>query len=234
MTTLTRSLAAAATVLVVAAAGLVAVGVAFGQPWLLVPRLPPRSGMDRFLLLAWPAACAVEVAVAEASRRNSGRSMSLAACAARIAAAVGLGWLLLSGSVHLQGEGSRLLLVSWAVALGAAWHLLAASGERPVAAISVVVAILVSGGLILVGGWIRGGLLAVPLAVAAGSVAAFAREPPLRKMVVGCAAAGLVGLVTLGHFFGRLSVLQAAVVLAAAVGAAVLAARLGADRGRQL
>ena len=55
-----KPLAVAATVLVVAAVGLVAMGLAFGNPWLLLPRTPPRSGMDRFLLIVWPVGCLLE------------------------------------------------------------------------------------------------------------------------------------------------------------------------------
>ena len=60
-----------------------------------------------------------------------------------------------------------------------------------------LVAVLATGGLILVGGWIRGGLVAVPIAVAVGGVACI-RLTPFRHVAVGCGAAGLLGLIGLG------------------------------------
>ena len=102
-----RALAVAATVLVVAAVGLVALGLAFGNPWLLLPRTPPRSGMDRFLLIVWPVGCLLEGLLA-GLRLQVGHAKAVAVgSGVRLAAACVLGWVLLWGSVHLRGEPAR-------------------------------------------------------------------------------------------------------------------------------
>ena len=72
-----RWLAAAIAVLVVAAVGLVAVGFVFGNPALLVPRVPPSSGMDRFLLVVWPTACLIEVLSAAYSLNRCSGGMAI-------------------------------------------------------------------------------------------------------------------------------------------------------------
>lgn len=220
---LLRALAAAATVLVVAAVGLVAVGGAFGNPWLLLPRVPPRSGMDRFLVWAWPTACLFEGMMAMAGDRSRWcpKQAFVEAGFGRLVAAAYLGGTLLAGSVFLQPDADVLPLLAWAALCGSAWHLIASSRQQVVAAVVLVVAVLATGGLILVGGWIRGGLVAVPIAVAVGGVACI-RLTPFRHVAVGCGAAGLLGLIGLGHFFGRVTVVQASTVVAASVAAVLV------------
>lgn len=213
-----KTLAAAAGLLAAAAVGLVAVGLAFGNPWLLAPKVPTSSGMDRFLLWAWPTACLFEGVVATHVYR-SGWSPSLfflQGWCGRIVAAAYLGGTLLSGSVYLQHDADVLRPLAWAVLCGSAWHVIASSRQQVLAAAVLVVALLATGGLILFGGWIRGGLVAVPIAVAVGGVASITRTP-FRHVAVGCGAAGLMGLVTLGHFFGRVTVPQTVAVVGGAV-----------------
>ncbi|MDA0818308.1 MAG: hypothetical protein O2946_12180, partial [Planctomycetota bacterium] len=44
----------------------------------------------------------------------------------------------------------------------------------------------------------------------------------LRGVVIGCGAAAVVGLVALGHFFGRVSVLQAGLIAGSLIAVAVV------------
>lgn len=217
-----RALAAAATVLVVAAVGLVAVGGAFGNPWLLLPRVPPRSGMDRFLLIVWPVACLVEVLLAGLGLRWSRRASVGVASAVRLVTAGCLGWVLLWGSVHLRGQPDGLLLALWTAGAAAVWQSVPRQKSQHFVGAAICVALIATGVLIVWGGWLKGGLTAVPLAVATGLTAWRIRDEHLRGVVLGCGTAAVVGLVALGHFFGRVSAPQAVVIAACLVGVAFI------------
>lgn len=217
-----RALAAAATVLVVAAVGLVAVGLAFGNPWLLLPRVPPRSGMDRFLLIVWPVACSVDVLLGGLGSRRSRWASVGVASAVRLVTAGCLGWVLLWGSVHLRGQPDWLLLTLWATGAAAVWQLTPRQKSPRVVGAAICLALVATGVLIVWGGWLKGGLTAVPLAVATGLTAWRIRDEHLRGVVLGCGTAAVVGLVALGHFFGRVSTLQAAVLADCLVAVAVV------------
>ena len=217
-----RALAVAATVLVVAAVGLVALGLAFGNPWLLLPRTPPRSGMDRFLLIVWPVGCLLEGLLA-GLRLQVGHAKAVAVgSGVRLAAACVLGWVLLWGSVHLRGEPAWLLLAAWAVATAGVWQVLPRQTSQRVVAAAICFALVAAGVLIVLGGWLKGGLAALPLAVTIGLVAWRVRDKRLRGVVIGCGAAAVVGLVVLGQFFGRVSVLQAGLIAGSLIAVAVV------------
>jgi hypothetical protein len=220
---LLRALAVAATVLVVAAAGLVAMGLAFGNPWLLLPRLPPRSGMDRFLLIVWPAACLLEAVLAGLRPRTSAMALAVGGAVLRLAMAGVLGWVLLWGSVHLRGETAWLPLTLWSIGAAFVWQVLPRHTSQHVVTAAVALALVAAGVLIVVGGWLKGGLVALPLAMAIGALGWRARDEQLRSVVIGCGTAALVALVALGHFFGRVSVLQAGLMAASLVAVAAVA-----------
>lgn len=215
-----RWLAAAIAVLVVAAVGLVAVGFVFGNPALLVPRVPPSSGMDRFLLVVWPTACLIEVLSAGLRARASAATAAAVGSVLRLAAAWQLGWGLLWGSVHLRGEPDSLWLGLWAVGGAVVWQVLPREKSQRWVATALVVALVATGGLIVWGGWLKGGLTSLPLACAVGLLVWRVKEPSFRGVVIGCGAAATVGLATLGHFFGRVSGVQAALLAASLVGVA--------------
>jgi hypothetical protein len=211
-------LAAAIAVLAVAAAGLVAVGFAFGNAGLLLPRVPPRSGMDRFLVIVFPAACLLEVGLVSLRPQVSSAMQMGVGASARLLASVLLGWVLLWGSVHLRGEPDWLHLGAWAVGSAAIWQVMPRRCSQAVVAAALSLAILATGVLIVLGGWLKGGLGTVPFAVATAGLGWRTRDEQLREVVVGCGTAAVVSLLALGHFFGRVSDLQAASVAGVLVG----------------
>ena len=211
-----RRLAAAIAVLVVAAAGLVLVGLCFGNPVLLLPRMPPRSGMDRFLVIVWPLGCMGEVLLAALNARGVPRASIVGGILRLVLAAV-LGWALLWGSVYLRGELPWVELATWSVASAVVWQLIPREKAQPVVATMLVLALLILGVMIVLGGWLKGGLTALPMALSLGLLAWRVTDLRLRGVVLGCGAAGLMGLAALGHFFGRVSILQAGVLAAGLV-----------------
>lgn len=218
-----RLLAAAIAVLVVAAAGLVAVGLAFGNAGLLLPRVPPRSGMDRFLLIVFPAACVLEVVLASLRPRTAPAVMLGVEGCLRLLASVLCGWVLLWGSVYLRGEPDWIHLFAWAGMTAAVWQAVPRRQASRGVVAAVSVALLVTGVLIVLGGWLKGGLGTVPFAVATAGLGWRARDEQLRGVVIGCGAAALVALVALGHFFGRVSTLQAGLMAASLVAVSAVA-----------
>jgi hypothetical protein len=213
-----RAWAAAIAVLAVAAAGLVAVGFAFGNVALLLPRVPPRSGMDRFLLIVFPAACMLEAVLASLRPRAAPAVMLGVEGCLRLLASVLCGWVLLWGSVYLRGEPEWLHLFAWAVVTAAVWQAVPRRQSSRGVAAAVSVALLATGVLIVLGGWLKGGLGTVPFAVATAGLGWRTRDEQLREVVVGCGTAAVVSLLALGHFFGRVSDLQAACVAGVLVG----------------
>lgn len=227
-----RLLAAAIAVLVVAAAGLVVVGLVFGNAVLLLPKVPPSSGMDRFLLVVWPAACLVEVGSAGVCRRWPSRSVLSVEVLLRLVAAWLLGAGLLWGSVHVRGQVDWLLLGVWCLAATAVWQVLPRERTQGGVALAIASALVATGALIVVGGWLKGGLASLPLALSVGLLGWRLQDAKQRGVVIGCGAAATVGLVSLGHFFGRVSVLQGAVVAVSLLTAThLLARRSQATRG---
>lgn len=218
-----RWLAAAIAVLVVAAVGLVAVGCAFGNPALLMPRVPPSSGMDRFLLVVWPTACLIEVLIAGLRARASAATAAAVGGVIRLAAAWQLGWGLLWGSVYLRDKPDVMWLGLWAVAGAVVWQVLPREKSQRGVATALVVVLVATGAMMVWGGWLKGGLTSLPLACALGLLVWRVKEPSFRGVVIGCGAAATVGLVTLGHFFGRVSGLQAAILAVSLVGVAAAA-----------
>lgn len=215
-----RLLAAAIAVLVVAAAGLVAVGLAFGNAGLLLPRVPPRSGMDRFLVIVFPAACLLEVGLAALRPQVSSAVHMGLGVSARLVAGTLFGWVLLWGSVYLRGEPDWLLLGAWAVTSAVLWQVMPRQRAQGVIAAALSLAILATGVLIVLGGWLKGGLATLPFAVATAGLSWRANDHGFRSIVIGSGTAALVGLLSLGHFFGRVSLVQAGflVVLLASSG----------------
>ena len=89
----------------------------------------------------------------------------------------------------------------------------------------------------VVGGWLKGGLTSLPLALSVGLLGWRLPDAWQRGVVVGCGAAAAVGLLSLGHFFGRVSVLQGAVVAVSLVTVTLLLAsrsRAASDEVAQL
>ena len=192
-----------------------------------LPSLPPTTGLDRFLIILLPVALAIEV---EAAANCLGGFWLTAerGCVALVAVPV-----LLHGSVWLEGGGPALAILAAALFLWASWEGITgevrASDDRIVAVVTVL-ALVVAGLSIAMAGWLKGGLVALPLAGAlAGAVAAewggsraaggsLGRDGGghAPSGLPGLTAAGLValfGLVVVGRCFGRLSSAAALLIL---------------------
>src|SRR5439155_22315983 len=212
-----------------AAAGALAVGAGFfAGAWLLDFRFhfPPSEDQDRLLFVLVPAAVGVEI-MAAALRRAAWMGwvlrLALAAVAARI---------ILHDSSYitdLAGPGSRewplgqtwLILLGLAGALAATWALLslllARSSAWSVPATLALVAACAAV-TIMLSGYASGGQLGFPLAAALGGAAVaslvIGKNPDLRG-VLGVGLVTLFALLLAGRFFGKLTTMNAVLLLAA-------------------
>lgn len=184
-----------------AASSAVLAGTAAGL-WLLnaQPRLPPRVGIERLLVMGLPLAA---IAEAIAVRAGLGRVSTIV----RGVTALVLVRVLLHDSVHLMETESASSATVFAAAVLAAieWPIVAA-GERSdgggvVTVLAVVLALAASAVVIPMAGYVKGGLVAALFALAVGSVLAGGG----RVGLVGFGFAALVGIVVVGRFFGGLS-----------------------------
>ena len=204
----------------------VAAGVYLGCRILdLWPHWPPREDQDRFLIILLPAVLLVEL-IAALPRMPVwlawGFRVLIAAAAARV---------LLHGSVYVTnlpgasarwspGE-TRLWLASLSISLVVAWVLLALFvRRRPGIVLPTAMALtLVAASLtVMLSGYATGGQLGLPLAGAlggAGLASLALRKTEMPITWVGPAVVGLFGLLTIGHFFGQLTLLHAILLFAA-------------------
>ncbi len=184
-----------------------------------LPALPPTTGLDRFLVILLPVALAIE---AEAAAHWLGGFWLTAerGCVALLAVPV-----LLHGSVWLEDGAPAVVIAAAALFFWASWEGITgevrASGDR-VAAIVTGLALIVAGLSIAMAGWLKGGLVALPLAGAlAGALVAEWRGSRgggghASSGLAGLTAAGIValfGLVVVGRCFGRLGSPAALLVL---------------------
>jgi hypothetical protein len=89
----------------------------------------------------------------------------------------------------------------------------------------VILTLQVAAATVMPGGWIRGGAAALPFAGSGPGVLLVLtglRKSPAAVLVSRWEVWSLCGVVLLGHFFGRLSVLQSLLLLAAPVSASGL------------
>ena len=192
-----------------------------------LPSLPPTTALDRFLVILLPVALAIE---AEAAAHWLGGFWLTVerGCVALVAVPV-----LLHGSVWLEGGGPAAAILAASLFFWASWEGITgevrASDDRVVAGVTVL-ALVVAGLSIAMAGWLKGGLVALPLAGAlAGALAAewggsraaggsLGRDGggPAPSGLPGLTAAGLValfGLVVVGRCFGRLGSAAALLIL---------------------
>ncbi len=187
-----------------------------------IPSLPPASGLDRFLLILLPVALAIEAEAAAGWLDGFWLSVERA-LVAMVAMPV-----LLHGSVWLTGGSQRVWVgmfaaafVLWGAWEGTAGHV-RATGDRLVAAVTAV-ALLAAGLAIMLAGWLKGGVVAIPLAAAFGGATLVAGGTGFARLgtkagLAGLSSAGIValfGLVVIGRCFGRLGTASAALLLAA-------------------
>jgi hypothetical protein len=181
------------------------------------PRWPPLEDRDRFLVILLPLALAVEAAAMLLPNRR------WIAWLLRISVAAAAAPILLYNSSYLadldgNGPGSAewnraeavLVLGLSALMLAGVWGLLAQlqmrTSHRSLSPILVLVA-LASGVTVMLCGYYRGGLFALPIAgtIAGVTLASyfFATQPTESP----CLGVGLVGIFTIpfiGHFYGSL------------------------------
>lgn len=206
-----------------------AVGIGFFTGcWLLGlrPRWPATEDLDRFLLFLLPAAIVVEV-VACFCRYRSRLSSAL-----RFLIAGGVAPVLLHRTIYLAdlaGPGSRewssaraaLILTGLALVGFTAWMSLLRLSDRTGSRTPVLSQSLVCAGTaltVMLSGYASGGQLGVPLAGALVGIfiATFVLQSPVN--VPGALSIGVVGhfaLLTIGHFFGQLTLTNALLLLAA-------------------
>jgi hypothetical protein len=195
-----------------------------------LPALPPTTGLDRFLVILLPVALAIE---AEAAAHWLGGFWLTAerGCVALLAVPV-----LLHGSVWLEGRAPAVAILAAALFFWASWEGITgevrASRDRVAAAVTGL-ALIVAGLSIAMAGWLKGGLVALPLAGAlAGALVADWRgtrdgDGHASSGLPGLTAAGVValfGLVVVGRCFGRLGSPAALLVLLAPLLAVIPAA----------
>lgn len=174
---------------------------------------PPANGLDRLLLVILPATLGIELIVSCWSGPR--RIAWLMRCF--LAAAIPR--ILLHGSVHLDGFQGELLLLLQSVAelvvcsvlLAGTWGLLSWLSERSPGCsipLSLALTIQCAGLIIMMAGYIKGGVATFPLtATLLGTTlaASFVIKCPPFTAIIGIGVVELFGVLFIGHFFGRIS-----------------------------
>jgi hypothetical protein len=211
----------------------VTLGFVAGLWWLGVrPHWPPREDQDRLLLILFPAVIVVEMAAAFLSPLlvlDKKPNLQFLVWLPRLVVAALAGRILLHDTSYLadlSGPGSRqwtpeqtwIILGGLAAALIAVWFVLSrlTQGE-PGRMVPFTVAIACAGTAVamMMSGYASGGPLAMPLAGAVVGILAaslvFKGDPNVTG-VLGVAVVGLFGLLVIGHFFGELTLTNAALL----------------------
>jgi hypothetical protein len=214
-----------------AATGAVAAGAGFlAGAWFLGirPDFPPLEDMDRLFLILLPILLGAEVGAVLLSR------WPWAGWALRLCVALMAGRILLDGTIYISdvaGPGTRewspiqetLILGGLASVLFLSWGFLLWQVSRVptrTTSVTLMVTVLAAGLVVMLSGYATGGQLGFPLAGAllAGIFLVRPREMP------GLVSVGIVGLfaiLMLGLFFGNLTPLNAGLLFAAPIVAAV-------------
>lgn len=181
---------------------------------------PPTGGLDRLLMVVLPAAIGLEL-VAGIPGLPRGVAGVL-----RISLAAAIGRILLHGSVYLAGGAKQwgtwqaiAALVLCAALLVLVWNLLMLLNRRA-PGVSIPLALsqtMLCGGLaVMLAGYVRGGMAALPPAAAVAGAAVASAAISQRFAAHGTIGVGIValfGLLFIGRFFGGLSTGRAVVTL---------------------
>lgn len=187
---------------------------------------PPRNGLDRLLLVVFPAAILIE-GIATIDQVSTSAAWFL-----RISLAVLVPRALLHDSVYLSNAENNLpqlviALVAGGALLAGVWSLVSWLSERSPGVsipISLGLAIQCAGIAIMLAGYIKGGAAAIPLAatiIATSVTSAIAMKLVSKTSFIsspammGIGVVGLFGLLLIGRFFGRLSTEAALMLLLA-------------------
>lgn len=199
------------------------------------PSLPPTTGLDRLLVILLPVALAIEIEAA-VSRVGGVWPTAERGCVALLSVPV-----LLHGSVWMEGGMPMVVILAAALFLWASWEGIAGEvrgSADPIVGVVTSLSLVAAGLSIAMAGWIRGGLVALPLAAAlagallaersglpVGHVGGGADAPPCPSGLAGLTAAGFValfGVVVVGRCFGRLGSAAALLVLLAPLSTVVV------------
>ncbi len=198
----------------------------------ILPAFPLVSALDRWLAIGLPMLMLADVAGCFLHQQLAVRWI-------KVVAAVAVAPVILYGSVHLQvmpdasaqSGSSSFGLLPLAAAGGVLLllTLLADSSaakpdlQRTAAGIYsglILLTVQVTAVVVMLGGWIGCGAAALPV-TGAGTGLLLAglllRQHAAVTVVIRWASRSLGGIIVLGHYFGRLTVAQAALILAAAV-----------------
>jgi hypothetical protein len=181
---------------------------------------PAVNALDRFLTIILPASIVVEL-LAAFERAPRWLPWTL-----RTVLVAVTGRVLLDGSIYLSGSYPgwqiALLLGLCASLTAALWVLLSILAARLPRGISLpialAVAMVVSGFLIMVSGYVSGGAATLPLSatlIAAASVNAIQSRRPHIQAPLGIGVVGLSSLLFIGRLFGGLSTPVAVALLLA-------------------
>ncbi|MGV2336216.1 MAG UNVERIFIED_CONTAM: hypothetical protein LVR18_19625 [Planctomycetaceae bacterium] len=197
----------------------------------VVPALPPVSGLDRWLLIGLPLLLCADATGARWLTVSSAARL-------RLTAALVVAPVILYGSVHVEAAPTVRLFpgltaggMFFLIAAGSVLVTMTALTERFASGASlfdaalVILTLQVAAATVMLGGWIRGGAAALPFAGSGLGVLLILtglRKSPAAVLVSRWGVWSLCGVVLLGHFFGRLSVLQSLLLLAAPVSASGL------------
>ncbi len=213
----------------VAAATVVSLGAGFyPAAWLLglYPRLPPRTGIDRFLVVLFPAVIVVELLVALVRMRRSVALVLRGAVAGASAYVLLLGSTYLSGAVGADSAAwspaeAALTLGGLAAALAAEWFFLDLLMRRsPGRAVPLSLALSCAGAALvsMLSGYASGPQLGFALAACLAGVCAASIALPAGtdlRAALGPAVGGLFALLVISHFFSNLATAHAGLLFAA-------------------
>jgi len=201
-------------------------------------RWPPVNALDRFLTIVLPALVIIELAPAASSSGDQHevrfRGVCLLRSAARFVLIVSAGRILWHDSVYLRfvdgdalstrqhSEAYGVLLASAVILYSARTSLvrLSYAGQSSSVLFSLVISILAAGLSIILVGYIKGGVAALPLAGAIAG-AAFAVSLAARKvesttsasqLLIGIGVTSLFSLLWIGRFFGQLTTFDGLIV----------------------
>lgn len=190
----------------------ICVGVAVGGRMLeLEPAWPPRSALDRLLLIVLPTIVAIELLAGMRLVSN------WLAWVLRMSLAAAVGRILLHGSVYFNpsaGEWTAwqtiVVLAACGALMVAVWVPLVRLSARS-SGVSIPLALgmatLCGGLVIMLAGYVKGGAASFPLAGALiGAALAWRWNfPDAADGMVGIGVAGLFGLLIVGRFFGEVT-----------------------------
>ena len=216
------------------ALGSIAAGIAAGCHVLQFPwTWPPANAIERFLELLVPGTLLIHL-ISALSSHPEGKGRLL-----RQLPPLACPLLILYGSIYLRapvsiagrslpsGIAAPLITLACTAALLAAVHVTQSLTRQTspfVTGLLITLTLPATGIAIMLAGYIKGGSAALPLA---GSLLAtvvglhFIPPPPRRHTLPEIAMLVLFGLLMIGHFYGRISLLQAAGLLGSPLLAAV-------------